>query len=144
MFELNKSLASVHRFCTRNQNVDFRGPFLLGTENPSSWELSSQTSLFASKTNVLLMFISICGCCEALRRNWSDSAKVRVRACRAHHSVHKVMTSRKANNVRFRNICACALCQTVESGAATSQPTVYTTTTCSFELSHYQLSHHKA
>ena len=76
MFEPNKNLASLHRYCTRNQNVDFRGPFLLGTENPSSWELSSQTSLFASKTNVLLMSISICGCCKALRRNASDFAKV--------------------------------------------------------------------
>ena len=52
MFEPNKSLASVHRFCTRNQNVDFRGPFFLGTENPSSWELSSQTSLFKRTTDV--------------------------------------------------------------------------------------------
>ena len=46
MFEPNKNLASLHRYCTRNQNVDFRGPFLLGTENPSSWELSSYVWIF--------------------------------------------------------------------------------------------------
>ena len=137
MFELNKNLASLHSFCTRNQNVDFRGPFLLGTENPSSWELTSQTSLF---TNVLLMLFRSEAAARRCRETGPTSrAKVQVCACRAPSPKRKVVTSRKANNVRFRNIRACALRQTLESGATTSQPTVSTTTTCSFELRHHQL-----
>ena len=34
MFEPNENLASLHSYCTRNENVDFRGLFLLGKENP--------------------------------------------------------------------------------------------------------------
>ena len=49
MFEPKKGFVSLHRFYTGEQNDEFRGPFLLSTENPRSLELSSQTASLACK-----------------------------------------------------------------------------------------------
>ena len=67
------------------------GTLMYGSEGSHSGMLMyGSEGSHSSKTNVLLMPISICSCCKALLRNGSDFAKVRVCACHAHHSIQYI------------------------------------------------------